>query len=61
MTPELEPPTRRRCERCGRQDTWDESAEKWTIVVEDGERKVGEPHCLHEWDITATYNPFGDA
>lgn len=56
----LSPPTERTCERCGRRDEWDEDAGRWTIVVADGERLVGEPYCLHEWDVTAEYNPFSE-
>lgn len=55
---ELRPPTERTCERCGRRDVWDDDAGHWTIAVENGERESGDPFCLHEWDVTATYNPF---
>lgn len=59
-TPGLEPPTERTCERCGRRDAWDEAAGQWRIVREDGELRVGDPYCVHEWDVTAEYNPFTD-
>jgi len=52
------PPTERTCERCGRRDKWDDDGRTWLIVTEDGEKRVGNPHCLHEWDINGTYNPF---
>jgi len=55
---ELQPPTERTCERCGRRDRWDEGTGHWTIVVDDGEKRAGDPHCIHEWDVTAEYNPF---
>lgn len=57
------PPKERVCERCGRRDVWDDDRGAWTIVTdEDGERKSGSPHCLHDWDINGTYNPLeGDA
>ncbi|MFB6142852.1 MAG: HEWD family protein [Halorientalis sp.] len=55
---ELIPPTERVCERCGRRDVWDEDAESWVIARADGERRAGNPHCLHEWDINGDYNPF---
>lgn len=61
MTIEIDPPTERTCERCGRRDTWEEADGQWRIVVEDGERQVGDPYCIHEWDVTAEYNPIGDA
>jgi hypothetical protein len=52
------PPRERTCERCGRHDEWDDDARTWLIVSEDGEKQVGNPHCLHEWDINGNYNPF---
>ena len=54
------PPKERVCERCGRHDVWDEEAEAWLITTENDEKQVGNPHCLHEWDITGNYNPFED-
>jgi hypothetical protein len=57
---EVIPPTERRCERCGRHDEWDPEADAWLIVTDDGEKQVGNPHCLHEWDINGSYNPFED-
>ena len=47
------PPKKRRCERCGRVDTWKSDVETW---VASGDRR-GRPHCLHEWDINGAYNP----
>lgn len=46
------PPRERECELCGRHDVWDETAENWTIT------DAGRVHCIHEWDINGTYNPF---
>jgi hypothetical protein len=57
MTATIVPPERRRCERCGRVDVWDETAEKWVIAEPDGDRQVGNRHCIHEWDINGQYNP----
>ena len=57
MSAEIVPPDRRACELCGRTDVWDEAAEKWVIAVEDGERQVGNKHCIHEWDINGRYSP----
>ena len=54
---DIVPPDRRECQRCGRRDEWDEAAEKWVIAVEDGERQVGNKHCIHEWDINGRYSP----
>lgn len=51
----LRKPTTRRCEICGREETWDEDAENWRI---DGE--AGDTYCLHEWDITGAFSPFGE-
>lgn len=57
MAVEIEPPTRRTCERCGRTDRWDETVENWIIAEADGERQTGNKHCIHEWDINGQYNP----
>ncbi|WP_136715479.1 HEWD family protein [Halorientalis salina] len=54
------PPKERVCERCGRHDVWDDAADAWLIVTEDDDKQVGNPHCLHEWDINGNYNPFED-
>ncbi|PSQ37418.1 hypothetical protein BRD05_00615 [Halobacteriales archaeon QS_9_70_65] len=58
MDAEIVPPDRRRCQCCGRTDVWDESAGKWVIAAENGERRVGDKHCIHEWDINGQYNPI---
>jgi len=52
------PPRERTCERCGRKDVWDDEAGTWVAAVEDGTRRIGSPHCLHEWDINGSYNPL---
>ena len=57
MDATIVPPERRTCERCGRTDVWDDDAENWVIDEEDGERQVGDKHCIHEWDINGRYNP----
>lgn len=51
------PPERRTCQLCGRIDVWDEEVENWVIAAVDGERRVGNKHCIHEWDINGRYNP----
>jgi hypothetical protein len=56
----LDPPRERECERCGRQDVWDEAVREWRIVETDGERHVGNPQCIHEWDITGSYVPLAE-
>jgi hypothetical protein len=53
---ELVPPTERECERCGRREVWD--VEAWVAAGESAGN--GDPHCVHEWDITANYNPFDE-
>ncbi|MCY4729345.1 hypothetical protein KY092_02090 [Natronomonas gomsonensis] len=58
MTDEIVPPTERQCELCGRTDRWDADTQNWVIAVEDGERQVGNKHCIHEWDINGRYNPI---
>ena len=49
------PPTERSCERCGRRERWDDDKQTWR-----GLTPSGTPHCLHEWDITGTYNPLSE-
>lgn len=58
MAPALRRPSERECELCGRTETWDPEAATWRIATEDGERAVGEPYCVHEWDINGTFAPF---
>ena len=60
MSSEIVPPDRRECQRCGRTDVWDDDAQNWVIAVEDGDRRIGNKHCIHEWDINGAYNPVGD-
>ena len=55
---EVVPPTERTCERCGRRDVWNEDRTSWAIDEEDGEKYIGDPYCLHEWDINGAYNPI---
>ncbi|SEH11321.1 hypothetical protein SAMN04487967_0296 [Natronorubrum sediminis] len=57
MSVDVRTPTARVCERCERAEHWDTSLEAWQLVHEDGEKQVGNPHCLHEWDINGTFNP----
>lgn len=49
------PPRERTCERCGREDVWDDETENW--VVDDA---PGDPFCLHDWDINGAYNPVSE-
>lgn len=49
-------PTQRQCERCGRQERWDETVEAW--VITDTDTTVGDPHCIHEWDINGSFSPY---
>lgn len=58
MSVEIVPPSRRSCERCDREDVWDDEIKNWVIVEEGGERKSGNRHCIHEWDINGQYNPL---
>ncbi|RQG99972.1 HEWD family protein [Natrarchaeobius oligotrophus] len=58
MSAKLRTPTARVCERCNRAEYWDEDLEAWQIDREDGEKRVGSPHCLHEWDINGAFNPI---
>ena len=57
MSAQVRAPTARSCERCGRSERWDAENEVWRIVSDDGDRQVGNPHCIHEWDINGAFNP----
>ncbi|WP_265111514.1 HEWD family protein [Halosolutus halophilus] len=57
MSAQVRTPTARTCERCGRSERWDDEVEAWQIAREDGDRQVGNPHCIHEWDINGAFNP----
>lgn len=48
-------PGRRECERCGRRESWDETAQSWALATEES---VGDPHCIHEWDINGSFSPY---
>ncbi|MFW6458452.1 MAG: HEWD family protein [Halodesulfurarchaeum sp.] len=52
MTLQIRRPDRRTCLRCGRTEEWDEAGETWRAV------EVGSVFCVHEWDITGTFNPI---
>ena len=60
MGAQLRKPTERVCERCDRAERWDEDEESWQVVREDGEPRVGDPFCLHEWDINGDFVPIAD-
>ncbi|SFC33337.1 hypothetical protein SAMN05444422_10753 [Halobiforma haloterrestris] len=60
MTPRVRTPTARVCERCGRAERWDDDLEAWQLDRDDGEKLIGNPHCLHEWDINGTFNPVAE-
>lgn len=60
MSRNLRTPDDRTCERCGREELWDEDDGVWRIAVEDGERVVGDTYCIHEWDITGEFTPIED-
>jgi len=54
---ELRTPDRRECLRCGRTERWDPDDGTWTVATVDGERTVGGVHCIHEWDVTGSFEP----
>ena len=54
----LNPPKRRSCVLCGREDVWDGTVNDWAIREEDGEKLSGDRFCLHEWDITGSHTPI---
>ncbi|MFD1567989.1 HEWD family protein [Halolamina litorea] len=53
MTDLLRTPERRTCERCGRVERHD-GADGWRAA------RVGEIHCIHEWDIDGAFVPVSD-
>ena len=58
MTGELRRPTQRLCERCGREEYWEPSADAWRITTVGEKKKIGSPYCIHEWDINGAFVPF---
>jgi hypothetical protein len=58
MTDALRTPERRTCTRCGRTERWDEDHTNWKVTTEAGQRRVGDPFCIHEWDIDGSFRPF---
>ncbi|WP_122088297.1 HEWD family protein [Halalkalicoccus subterraneus] len=55
---ELRTPQRRECERCDREEVWDAADGCWRITTDDGERRTGNSHCIHEWDIDGTFRSY---
>ncbi len=55
MSVQLRKPTSRVCERCRRLESWDENQDCWQLAAAED---VGDPHCIHEWDINGTFYPF---
>ncbi|WP_435125169.1 HEWD family protein [Halobaculum sp. D14] len=55
MPIQIRRPTERTCERCGREERWDEDDETWHI---DGD--AGDVYCIHEWDINGSFVPFAE-
>lgn len=58
MSVQLRKPTKRVCEQCERTEQWDETSGAWQLARKDGSKLVGDPHCIHEWDINGTFYPF---
>ena len=56
---DLRRPTARGCERCGRKEQWDHMLGAWQLVSTDDGKVVGNPHCIHEWDINGSFRPVG--
>jgi hypothetical protein len=61
MNTRLRKPSERTCERCGREEVWDETVEAWRVRRVDGDLRLGRPRCLHEWDIDGTFAPFEES
>lgn len=56
MSATVRTPEKRRCERCGRTERWNDEAENWRVAGDE----VGELYCIHSWDITGRFNPIGE-
>lgn len=56
MSTDLRTPDRRECERCGRVEVWEDA--HWRIHETDDGGRVGDPFCIHEWDINGSFPPF---
>lgn len=54
----ITPPDERECLRCGRIEEWDDDNTVWVAATVDGEPQRGARHCVHEWNVTGTYNPI---
>ncbi|MFC7096354.1 HEWD family protein [Halobaculum marinum] len=54
MSVRIRRPRERVCERCGREERFDDATESW-VVADDA---AGEVYCVHEWDINGTFVPF---
>ncbi|WP_277555642.1 HEWD family protein [Halobaculum limi] len=50
-------PHQRTCERCGREERFDDEVESWVVADADA---VGGVYCIHEWDINGSFVPFED-
>lgn len=57
MSTGLRTPDRRECERCGRTEVWDEDVGAWQVHEGNEGRSVGNPFCIHEWDIGGSFSP----
>ena len=47
----LRHPSKRTCECCGRSERW--ATEGWQV-----NGSLGDPYCIHEWDINGSFVPF---
>lgn len=57
----LRTPRERTCELCGRKERWDDEADAWQVVHEDGDPAVGNLYCIHEWDINGAFIPVEES
>jgi hypothetical protein len=58
MASQLRKPTERTCERCGRQEAWEEDVGVWRVRTVDGESRPGNVYCIHEWNINGSFAPL---
>ena len=50
-------PTNRECEVCGRAERWNDRSQAWA-AVNQSDAPIGDPYCIHEWDINGTFSPY---
>ncbi|MFB6133561.1 MAG: HEWD family protein [Halanaeroarchaeum sp.] len=53
MSVQIRSPSHRTCDRCGREEYYDDEANAWQVT-----ENVGDVFCIHSWDITGEFTPI---